>query len=236
MTMDATQAGGLLARLSLGAEDADGLDTRILDAALAEFETYGLRRVSVEDVAKRAGVARTTIYRRFTNKEQLLQAVILREVRRFLTAIAEATENLASPEDAVVEGFVAGLQSARAHPLLARVVESEPEAFLPQLSMNGGAVMLAARDILADRLHRARPAAAGDAATVAEVLLRVAVSLLLVPGGGLALDGEDAIRAFARGYLTRMLTPAPEPGTGPGAASGAAARAAGTEPDGATGN
>ncbi|TQM70812.1 TetR family transcriptional regulator [Actinomadura hallensis] len=205
MTLHATAAEGLRARLATPENDADDLDTRILDAALAEFETYGLRRVSVEDVAKRAGVARTTIYRRFTNKEQLLQAVILRECRRFLTAIAEATENLASPEDAVVEGFVVGLQSARTHPLMTRVLESEPEAVIPQLSMNGGAVMLAARDILADRLRRARPGDAEDHNTVAEVLLRLAVSLLIVPGGGLALDDEEEIRAFARDYLTRML-------------------------------
>ncbi|MEU8341323.1 transcriptional regulator, TetR family [Actinomadura meyerae] len=212
MTTDATTSDGLLARLAEPDTGADDLDTRILDAALAEFETYGLRRVSVEDVAKRAGVARTTIYRRFTNKEQLLQAVILRECHRFLTAIAEATEDLGSAEEAVVEGFVVGLRSARTHPLMRRVLESEPEAFLPQLSMNGGAVMLAARDILADRLRRARPGDAQDYDTVAEVLLRLAVSLLLVPGGGLRLDDEDATRAFARDYLTRMLHPAPRHG------------------------
>lgn len=212
MTMDATTSDELLARLSEPDTGADDLDTRILDAALAEFETYGLRRVSVEDVAKRAGVARTTIYRRFSNKEQLLQAVILRECHRFLTAIAEATEDLGSAEEAVVEGFVVGLRSARTHPLMTRVLESEPEAFLPQLSMNGGAVMLAARDILADRLRRARPGDAQDHNTVAEVLLRLAVSLLLVPGGGLRLEDEDAIRAFARDYLTRMLRPAPRDG------------------------
>ncbi|NDU75140.1 TetR family transcriptional regulator [Actinomadura sp. DSM 109109] len=204
MTTDATTAQVLRDRLA-APDAADDLDTRILDAALAEFETYGPRRVSVEDVARRARAARTTIYRRFTNKEQLLQAVILRECRRFLTAIAEATEDLASPEDAVVEGFVAGLRGARTHPLLARVLESEPETFLPQLSMNGGAVMLAARDILADRLRRARPEGAEDHDTVAEVLLRVAVSLLLIPGGGLTLDDETATREFARTYLTRLL-------------------------------
>lgn len=188
----------------------DDLDTRILDAALAEFETYGLRRVSVEDVARRAGAARTTIYRRFTNKEQLLQAVILRECRRFLTEIAEATAGLPSAEDALVEGFVVGLRNARSHPLMTRVAQSEPEAFLHQLNMNGGAVMLAARDILADRLRRARPEAGEDFAAASEVLLRVALSLLLVPGGGLAVDDDDAARAFARDYLTRMLRPPSE--------------------------
>ncbi|MQY03431.1 TetR/AcrR family transcriptional regulator [Actinomadura macrotermitis] len=200
MTLDASQLAA--------APATDGLDTRILDAALAEFEEHGLRRVGVEDVARRAGVARTTIYRRFTNKDQLVQAVILREVRLFLLAIDEATAELDSAEDAVVEGFAVGLQAARRHPLLARVVQSEPEVFLPQLTMNGGAVMTAARDILADRLRRARPGGRDegeDHATVAEVLLRLAFSLLLVPGPGLALEDEASMRAFARDYLTRML-------------------------------
>ncbi|MBW8486282.1 TetR/AcrR family transcriptional regulator [Actinomadura parmotrematis] len=201
MTGHLTLDAGLLA----AAPAADALDTRILDAALGEFAAHGLRRVSVEDVAKRAGVARTTIYRRFAGKDQLMQAVILREVRRFLLRIAAATEGLAGPADVVVEGFVVGLSAARAHPLLARVVQSEPEVFLPQLTMNGDAVMVAARDILADRLRRADPAGGDDYATVAEVLLRLAFSLLLVPGAGLALDGEDEMRAFARDHLTRML-------------------------------
>jgi AcrR family transcriptional regulator len=192
---------GLLSRRA--EPEPDALDVRILDAALAEFETYGLRRVSVEDVARRARVARTTIYRRFSNKEQLLQAVILRECRRFLSGIAAATEGLPARE-ALVEGFVAGLREARSNPLLARVAQSEPEAFLPQLSMNGGAVMLAARDILAERLGRDRPRGE-DLEAVCEILLRVALSLLLVPGGGLAVDDDEAARALARRHLIRLL-------------------------------
>ncbi|SEF83874.1 DNA-binding transcriptional regulator, AcrR family [Thermomonospora echinospora] len=196
---------GLLSRRA--GPEHDALDVRILDAALAEFETYGLRRVSVEDVARRARVARTTIYRRFSNKEQLLQAVILRECRRFLSGIAAATEGLPARE-ALVEGFVAGLREARSNPLLTRVVQSEPEAFLPQLSMNGGAVMLAARDILAERLGRDRPQGGEDLAAVCEILLRVALSLLLVPGGGLAVNDDEAARALARRHLIRLLPPA----------------------------
>ncbi|WP_026413819.1 TetR/AcrR family transcriptional regulator [Actinomadura oligospora] len=202
MTMDASPLAGLLE----AAPTPDDLDTRILDAALAEFTTYGLRRVSVEDVARRAGVARTTIYRRFTNKELLLQAVNLREVRRFLTAISSATESRPNAVDAVVEGFVVGLATARANPLITRVLQSDPEVFVRQLGMNGGAVLLAARDILAARLRRALPAAdPSEIATASEVMLRVAVSMLLMPDGGIALEDEADIRAFARVHLTRLL-------------------------------
>ena len=50
----------------------------ILDAPVVEFERHGLRRVALEDVARRAGVSRTTIYRRFAGKDELIAAVVAR--------------------------------------------------------------------------------------------------------------------------------------------------------------
>jgi DNA-binding phage protein len=41
----------------------DAATEAILDAALVEFDRHGIRRVALEDVARRAGVSRTTIYR-----------------------------------------------------------------------------------------------------------------------------------------------------------------------------
>ena len=64
----------------------------ILDAAVVEFERHGFRRVALDDVARRAGVSRTTIYRRFANKDELVGAVIEREnVRLFADIAAELT-------------------------------------------------------------------------------------------------------------------------------------------------
>ena len=44
---------------------ADSTQEAILDAAVVEFERHGFRRVALDDVARRARVSRTTIYRRF---------------------------------------------------------------------------------------------------------------------------------------------------------------------------
>src|SRR5262249_25859467 len=44
------------------------LEGTILDTARTVFETYGVRRANIEDVAARAGVSRSTIYRRFPTK------------------------------------------------------------------------------------------------------------------------------------------------------------------------
>src|SRR5258708_20683008 len=48
----------------------------ILDAAVVEFQQHGFRRVALDDVARRAGVSRTTIYRRFVGRDELVAAVI----------------------------------------------------------------------------------------------------------------------------------------------------------------
>ena len=56
----------------------------ILDAARVVFEEYGARRANVDDVARKAGISRSTLYRRFPNKESLLAAVIDRETNAFL--------------------------------------------------------------------------------------------------------------------------------------------------------
>ena len=53
----------------LAASDLTGL---ILDAALVEFDRHGIRKVALDDVARRAGVSRTTIYRRFANRDDLV--------------------------------------------------------------------------------------------------------------------------------------------------------------------
>jgi len=44
---------------------ADPTLEAILDAAVVEFERHGFRRVALDDVARRARVSRTTIYRQF---------------------------------------------------------------------------------------------------------------------------------------------------------------------------
>lgn len=70
----------MLVRAPLGMPDAS--TEAILDAALTEFDQHGIRRVALDDVARRAGVSRTTIYRRFANRDDLVAAVMDRENAR----------------------------------------------------------------------------------------------------------------------------------------------------------
>src|SRR5215469_15919067 len=130
MTMTAAATSNLLTVI-LDGPDIDDVSVRILDAALAEYLAHGFRRTSVDDVARRAGLGRATIYRRFATRDELVNAVLTRECRRLFTDIAAAGEGLPTVADQLVEGFVAGLRNARSQPLLHRMITTEPEAWLP---------------------------------------------------------------------------------------------------------
>jgi AcrR family transcriptional regulator len=74
--------------------DAQRNRIRVLDAAREAFESEGLS-VSVESIARRAGVGVGTVYRHFPTKEALFEAIVLTSLERFV----ELARSLADAED-----------------------------------------------------------------------------------------------------------------------------------------
>ncbi|WP_406012400.1 TetR/AcrR family transcriptional regulator [Streptomyces sp. NBC_00984] len=187
---------------------SDALSEQILDAAREQFMTFGLRRSTVDDVAKRAGVSRVTVYRRIGNKDSLVSACLLREYRRFVVEVDDAVAALPTTEDRLVEGFAAVLRHIREHPLIGGLLRLEPETMLPFLTLESGPALLAIREYLADRLREARRAEGrptSDPAPVAELMVRITVSFLLNPVSCFELDDDTQVREFARRYLVPLL-------------------------------
>jgi TetR/AcrR family acrAB operon transcriptional repressor len=61
-------------------------EKRILDAAAALFTHYGFDKTTVSDIAAEAGVSKGAIYLHFESKENLLEALLLRELQAYATA------------------------------------------------------------------------------------------------------------------------------------------------------
>ena len=196
--------GALLAEI-LRTPQVDDVGRKILDAALAEYLDHGLRRTSMDDVARRAGIGRATIYRRFPTRDELIQAVLMREFRQLFTDIADATQDLPSVADRLVEGFVVGLRAARRQPLLSRMLSREPETSLPFLTIHGGPGLAVLREFLVGQYLASPEAQDGslgvDPREVAEIIVRLSISLILTPDTCLPLDTDDQVRATARKYL-----------------------------------
>ncbi|OBI65844.1 TetR/AcrR family transcriptional regulator [Mycobacterium sp. E796] len=109
------------ARQAVGVAAAD-LSDRILDAAQRLVFRTGARRMSLSDVATLAGVSRPTIYRYFTSKEELIDALGKRERRRFNDAM-----------DAAMSGVVGLARLEAAVDVVATFVEAQPPGRLLDL-------------------------------------------------------------------------------------------------------
>jgi len=209
----------LYERVIRASESKDAIVTRILIAAREQFETLGLHRSTIDDVARRAGLSRITIYRRFPTKNDLVTAVLLREARHAFGQINAAIELFATVEERVVEGFVITLRIARTHPLLTRLLALEPDVLLPHLTLRAGPLLAVYRTFLAEHIRRAQDRGAlpaYDPNPIAELLVRLCQSFLLTPDGVIDLSTDRKTRAFARRFLAPIIT-----GGGRGKAAGA---------------
>lgn len=188
----------VVAALAEPAEPDDSVERALLDATADLLATFGVRRWSVDDVAERSGMGRTTIYRRFDGRDDLVHAVLTRDARRFFFAVADAVAPVEDLADKVAEGMLVGLRAARLS-VLGRLVEIEPALGWSLLS--DPAVLASARETLAGALRLRRR----NAVLVAELLIRLGCSLLLAPGSVIPLDDDAAALPLLRSLIAPLL-------------------------------
>jgi len=186
----------------------DATSNRILDATLELAAASGVEHLTMDAVARRAHVGRMTVYRRFGDKQALVAALGVREGRRCLAELDAAASIDAPIAEQVAAGFVTSLRLAREHPLLSRLARLEPETVLGALTEDGGALFVVARGYLGQRLRESQRAGVLGPIEVdeaAELLVRLAVSFVLIPESVLPLEDEDRVRRLAHQLLAPIL-------------------------------
>jgi AcrR family transcriptional regulator len=127
---------------------------------------YGLAKLSMSDVASRAGISRPTLYKHFGSKDELVAATVQREAESLVLAVLGAADTRESAAEGLEAAIAAALHLAREHPLLDRIIRTEPESLLPYLTTDriggdggaGGAAVLlfvrtATEALVRDRLE-----------------------------------------------------------------------------------
>lgn len=193
--------------------EPDPISTRILAATLQQAELVGIRRTTMEDVARRSGVGRATLYRRFPTKDALIDALVLSEARRYLKGSAQARAHAESLEDRLVYGTVFTVTFLRDHALLKKLLRTEPEAILPSLTVDAGAIIDFATEHSAAQLRtdlygtaETTPAQERHIRTVAELHTRLTLSFIVTPHTGIKLTSLEDTRDYVRTYLLPMVT------------------------------
>ena len=208
MSRNAAASKTLLKNLQV--PEGDKTYEKILDAGLALFVEFGLRRTTMEDVAGKAGIGRATAYRRFADKDQLIQVVILRECQQQLARIEEELAQIDNGVERVLESFVLAVTRAHHHPLLQRLLTSEPETILPILTPRLWQMMGFFRMYMASMLDQEQEKGAirkQSSEALAELMLRLTQSMVLSPDGVMNPANEAGVRQWANDYLRPLLTP-----------------------------
>jgi AcrR family transcriptional regulator len=104
-------------------------DDVLLDAARASIVAVGWKRSTLTDVARRAGVSRMTIYRRWPDMQTLLADLMTRE----WSGLVEEPDAARAPVQRVAGGVASTVTALRDNELFHKIVHVDPELLLPYL-------------------------------------------------------------------------------------------------------
>jgi AcrR family transcriptional regulator len=200
----------------LGGADEPSADSHILRAALEQFALTGVRRTSTDDIARRAGVNRATLYRRLGAKEDIVAAAFLHEAGRVLTQIDSGIGDLderwttTDLDDYIVRFFTITLTTLRDNRLLHQLLEVDRDETLRALTIGAANVVELSSAFLADRIRRIRQRSGGstdpaEIGALSAVLARLTQSLLLTPDGPPRVRTRAQMRSFAESVLVPMI-------------------------------
>jgi AcrR family transcriptional regulator len=186
------------------------LRARIMEATLASAEDAGVRGFSLEDVATRAGVSRTTIYNHFPGgRSQLVEQTATWEIARFWGRLAAAVEALPTLEDRLVAGLVIGRKVMTRSRILANLMDPDLQVLLaavrPSEPIIHGVIRDYMRDALADELAAGTLREGTDIEAASDYLMRMLLSWLGSPAGVDLTDEAAARRVVRSQFLVGIL-------------------------------
>ncbi|MGW3095008.1 TetR/AcrR family transcriptional regulator [Streptomyces sp. NPDC001102] len=193
-----------------GGSDNDAVLDAVRDCVLA----VGVRRTTLADVARRAGVSRMTLYRRWPDLRTLVGDLMTREWIGVATRAIPDPASGTATRTRIVDGLVAGVEAFRAHPLFRKIVDVDPELLLPYVLDRRGASQEALLGLLGDALREGHADASvrpGHAERQARALLLTVQSFTLSLRTMTDEDDPEldsaAFLGELRTLLERTLTP-----------------------------
>ena len=153
-----------------------------LDAAREAILAVGWSRTTLTDIARRAGVSRMTLYRRWPDTQTLLADLMTREWGSVVALAAERAASRSTARERITSGVVATVQALRGNELVRRIVDVDPEVLLPYLLDRRGRSQQYVADAtaaLVEEGQRDGSVRTGDPTTLARALVLAAHGFVL---------------------------------------------------------
>src|SRR6201981_1011903 len=88
------------------AERTDDARERILAAAERCIDRHGIRKTTMDDIASEVGLSRPSVYRYFTDRDDLLIELIARHARTLVHRAHKPMSRQSSLADQIIEGLL----------------------------------------------------------------------------------------------------------------------------------
>ncbi len=190
---------------------ADDGERHLVESALRCITRWGVRKTSLDDIAREAGVSRATAYRVFPGgKDRLVEVVFCHEAGRSFHAVEAELAAAGSLDELLVTGITAMLSLAAEHDALAAVIDHEPELVLPHFAFHQLDRVLALAEVLV-RPHLERFLPADAVAPAADLLARVVLTFAFRPASWVDAGDGASVRRLVDTYLLPALTSSTAP-------------------------
>jgi len=136
--------------LSISNDESVDVGDRILTAAASCVRDFGVQRVTLAEIARRAGVSRPTVYRRWPDTATILAALLTDRI----TGAWQQVPMLGTGRDALVQRIAAVAGRLRRDELIRTVLRSAPELAMVYISDRLGTSQQIFIDLLAEELRK----------------------------------------------------------------------------------
>lgn len=191
-------------------QEFDETSERILEATRRELLDHGLRRTSLDEIARAAGVGRATLFRRFPNRDALMLTLAAREARGAIARVDKRITAIEDPVELLVESTLGVIEQITGNGLLQRLLVTDTEQVLPLMTTRSGPMLKLGTDYIASQLDRIAAMGAKvpeRRAALAELLARVTLSLAVNPEGELPLNDPAEMAETVRDLVAPLISP-----------------------------
>ena len=181
-------------------------DTRdlIVESAYACFRKQGLQKATIVDIAKAAGVSRSTIYEYFSDKAAIIEACAEYASERFYREMSKAMEQGSTLEEKLSRAAVFVTQERR---VIASEKYFDQDAISLLLTKDAAVLLRECVDFFAPYLSAARLTGEVrkdlDVEAAGEWFARILFSLFSTPSSTLDMDDPEVVAEFVRAHVVR---------------------------------
>ncbi|HEX5142326.1 MAG TPA: TetR/AcrR family transcriptional regulator [Mycobacterium sp.] len=173
---------------------------KLLDVAADEYTTAGVKQTSIAEIARQAGVPVEAVHRRWSNVEELLTAVVVRDLHSHIADVHRSVDCLSDTDDQIAEVFASVLWFLDGHPLVGGAIRSDADVILPRAAVSVAPIIGAAVAFVVDAIRTIVLGAGGrsiDTEVLTELLTRLVQSILLTRGRATVLTTRSDVTRYA---------------------------------------